>query len=66
MLRTAAPELLYNPVENLVPIAINKLKEGHPPGDYGTQCQTRVGTCIRDLVGTKDITGLARLLQTWL
>jgi UDP-glucose 4-epimerase len=52
---TAAPELLDNSVENLVPIVINKLKAGHPPVIYGADYPTSDGTCIRDYVDVRDI-----------
>ena len=52
---TAAPELLDNSVENLVPIVINKLKAGEPPVIYGTDYPTADGTCIRDYVDVRDI-----------
>ena len=52
---TAAPELLDNSIENLVPIVINKLKTGHPPVIYGTDYPTPDGTCIRDYVDVRDI-----------
>jgi UDP-glucose 4-epimerase len=52
---TAAPELLDNSVENLVPIVINKLKAGQPPVIYGTDYPTPDGTCIRDYVDVRDI-----------
>jgi len=52
---TAAPELLDNSVENLVPIVINKLKAGQPPVVYGTDYPTPDGTCIRDYVDVRDI-----------
>ena len=45
---TAAPELMDNSVENLVPIVINKLKAGQPPVIFGTDYPTPDGTCIRD------------------
>jgi UDP-glucose 4-epimerase len=51
----AAPELLDNSVENLVPIVINKLKAGQPPVIYGTDYPTPDGTCIRDYVDVRDI-----------
>jgi UDP-glucose 4-epimerase len=54
---TAAPELLDNSVENLVPIVINKLKAGRPPVIYGTDYPTPDGTCIRDYVDVRDIAG---------
>jgi UDP-glucose 4-epimerase len=54
---TAAPELLDNSVENLVPIVINKLKAGLPPVIYGTDYPTPDGTCIRDYVDVRDIAG---------
>jgi UDP-glucose 4-epimerase len=52
---TAAPQLLDNSVENLVPIVINKLKAGQPPVIYGTDYPTPDGTCIRDYVDVRDI-----------
>ena len=52
---TAAPELLDNSVENLVPIVINKLKASQPPVIYGTDYPTPDGTCIRDYVDVRDI-----------
>ncbi len=52
---TAAPELMDNSVENLVPIVINKLKAGEPPVIYGTDYPTPDGTCIRDYVDVRDI-----------
>jgi UDP-glucose 4-epimerase len=54
---TAAPELLDNSVENLVPIVINKLKAGQAPIIYGTDYPTPDGTCIRDYVDVRDIAG---------
>ena len=54
---TAAPELLDNSVESLVPIVINKLKAGQPPVIYGTNYPTPDGTCIRDYVDVRDIAG---------
>ena len=52
---TAAPELMDNSVENLVPIVINKLKAGEAPVIYGTDYPTPDGTCIRDYVDVRDI-----------
>ena len=52
---TAAPELLDNSVENLVPIVINRLKAGEPPVIYGTDYPTPDGTCVRDYVDVRDI-----------
>ena len=52
---TAAPELLDNSVENLVPIVINKLKAGQPPVIYGTDYPTPDGTCIRDYIHVVDL-----------
>jgi UDP-glucose 4-epimerase len=52
---TAAPELLDNSVENLVPIVINKLKAGQAPVIYGTDYPTPDGTCVRDYVDVRDI-----------
>ena len=55
MVGTAAPELLDNSVENLVPIVINKIKAGEPPVIYGTDYPTPDGTCVRDYVDVRDI-----------
>jgi UDP-glucose 4-epimerase len=52
---TAAPELMDNSVENLVPIVINKLKAGQAPIIYGTDYPTPDGTCVRDYVDVRDI-----------
>jgi UDP-glucose 4-epimerase len=54
---TAAPELMDNSVENLVPIVINKLKAGQQPVINGTDYPTPDGTCIRDYVDVRDIAG---------
>ena len=54
---TAAPELMDNSVENLVPIVINKLKAGQPPIIFGTDYPTPDGTCIRDYVDVRDVAG---------
>jgi UDP-glucose 4-epimerase len=52
---TASPELMDNSRENLVPIVINKLKDGQPPVIFGVDYQTPDGTCIRDYVDVRDI-----------
>lgn len=52
---TAAPELMDNSVENLVPIVINNLKAGQPPVIFGTDYLTPDGTCIRDYVDVRDV-----------
>jgi UDP-glucose 4-epimerase len=52
---TAAPELVDNSVENLVPIVINKLQAGEAPVIYGTDYSTPDGTCIRDYVDVRDV-----------
>ena len=52
---TAAPELMDNSVENLVPIVINKLKAGEAPVIYGTDYSTPDGTCIRDYVDVRNV-----------
>lgn len=52
---TAAPELLDNSIENLVPIVINKLRAGQLPVIYGVDYPTRDGTCVRDYVDVRDI-----------
>lgn len=52
---TAAPELMDNSVENLLPIVINKLKAGEAPVIYGTDYSTPDGTCIRDYVDVRDV-----------
>jgi UDP-glucose 4-epimerase len=52
---TAAPELLDNSVENLVPIVLGKLDKGQAPVIFGTDYPTADGTCIRDYVDVRDI-----------
>lgn len=52
---TAAPELMDNSVENLVPIVMNKLKAGDAPVVYGTDYSTPDGTCIRDYIDVRDV-----------
>jgi len=52
---TAAPELMDNSAENLVPIVINKLKAGEAPVIYGTDYPTPDGTCIRDYIDVRDV-----------
>jgi UDP-glucose 4-epimerase len=52
---TAAPELMDNSVENLVPIVVNKLKAGDAPVVYGTDYSTPDGTCIRDYIDVRDV-----------
>ena len=52
---TAAPELLDNSVENLVPIVLGKLNKGEAPVIFGTDYQTTDGTCVRDYVDVRDI-----------
>jgi UDP-glucose 4-epimerase len=52
---TAAPELLDNSTENLIPLVINKLRAGEPPIIFGTDYLTQDGTCIRDYVDVRDI-----------
>ena len=61
---TAAPELMDNSVENLVPIVINKLKAGEAPVIYGTDYPTPDGTCIRDYVDVRDV-ATAHLLSAY-
>jgi UDP-glucose 4-epimerase len=51
----AAPELLDNSVENLVPIVLGKLEKGEAPVIFGTDYPTTDGTCIRDYVDVRDI-----------
>ena len=52
---SAAPELLDNSVENLVPIVLGKLNKGEAPVIFGTDYPTTDGTCIRDYVDVRDI-----------
>jgi UDP-glucose 4-epimerase len=52
---TAAPELLDNSVENLVPIVLGKLNKSEAPVIFGTDYPTTDGTCIRDYVDVRDI-----------
>jgi UDP-glucose 4-epimerase len=51
----AAPELLDNSVENLVPIVLGKLNKGQAPVIFGTDYPTTDGTCVRDYVDVRDI-----------
>jgi UDP-glucose 4-epimerase len=51
----AAPELLDNSVENLVPIVLGKLNKGEAPVIFGTDYPTTDGTCVRDYVDVRDI-----------
>ena len=51
----AAPELLDNSVENLVPIVLGKLNKGEAPVIFGTDYPTTDGTCVRDYVHVEDI-----------
>jgi UDP-glucose 4-epimerase len=51
----AAPELLDNSVENLVPIVLGKLNAGDAPTIFGTDYPTPDGTCVRDYVDVRDI-----------
>jgi UDP-glucose 4-epimerase len=51
----AAPELLDNSVENLVPIVLGKLNKGAAPEIFGTDYPTEDGTCVRDYVDVRDI-----------
>ena len=60
---TAAPELIDNSTENLVPIVINKLKAGQSPLVFGTDYPTPDGTCIRDYVDVRDV-ARAHLMAT--
>lgn len=52
---TAAPELIDNSTENLVPIVFNCLKSGNNPVIYGTDYPTPDGTCVRDYVDVRDV-----------
>ena len=52
---TAAPELIDNSVENLVPIVLGKLNKNQSPEIFGTDYPTPDGTCIRDYVDVRDI-----------
>jgi len=51
----AAPQLMDNSTENLVPIVINKLKIGQNPIVFGNDYATPDGTCIRDYVDVRDV-----------
>jgi UDP-glucose 4-epimerase len=52
---TAAPELIDNSTENLVPIVVNKIRQGLPPVVFGTNYETSDGTCVRDYVDVRDV-----------
>jgi len=51
----AAPELLDNSIENLVPIVLGHLQKNEAPTIFGTDYPTPDGTCIRDYVDVRDI-----------
>jgi UDP-glucose 4-epimerase len=50
-------ELADNSKGNLVPIVINKLKNGERPIIYGNDYPTADGTCVRDYVDVRDLAG---------
>jgi UDP-glucose 4-epimerase len=52
---TAAPELMDNSVENLVPTVIKQLHAGQLPMLYGTDYPTPDGTCVRDYIDVRDV-----------
>lgn len=52
---TAARELRDDSVANLVPIVIKKIRSGEQPIIYGTNYQTKDGTCVRDYIDVRDI-----------
>jgi UDP-glucose 4-epimerase len=52
---TSARELMDDSVANLVPIVIKKLKSGESPIIYGTNYQTKDGTCVRDYIDVRDV-----------
>jgi UDP-glucose 4-epimerase len=52
---TAAPELVDNSRDNLIPILIDRFKQGILPEIFGTNYDTPDGTCIRDYVDVRDV-----------
>jgi UDP-glucose 4-epimerase len=52
---STSSELADNSKGNLVPIVINKLKNGERPIIYGNDYPTADGTCIRDYVDVRDL-----------
>jgi UDP-glucose 4-epimerase len=58
---TGAPQLQDNSTENLVPIILNKFKNGQAPVIYGTDYETRDGTCLRDYIDVRDLARAHRL-----
>jgi UDP-glucose 4-epimerase len=52
---TAAPELMDNSQDNLIPIILHKIKNGMPIEIYGSDYPTPDGTCVRDYVDVRDI-----------
>jgi len=52
---TAAPELMDNSTNNLVPIVLGKLRQGISPEVFGIDYPTPDGSCIRDYVDVRDI-----------
>lgn len=58
---TSAPQLRDNSTENLVPIILDKLKNGQAPVIFGTDYGTRDGTCLRDYIDVRDLARAHRL-----
>ena len=52
---TTAPELVDNSRDNLIPILIDRFKQGILPEIFGTDYDTPDGTCIRDYVDVRDV-----------
>jgi UDP-glucose 4-epimerase len=52
---SGAPELEDSSTENLVPILINRLREGLGATIFGTDYPTPDGTCVRDYVDVRDV-----------
>lgn len=52
---TAAPELVDNSIDNLIPILMENFRRGKSPIVFGSDYETRDGTCVRDYVDVRDV-----------
>ena len=52
---TSSAELADDSTANLVPIVINKLNNDEPVIIFGTDFDTKDGTCVRDYVDVRDV-----------
>ncbi len=49
------PELADTSVANLIPIALNSIKQGQPVKVFGTDWPTPDGSCVRDYIHVSDL-----------